>query len=151
MIRIKKSSTADTRTCDYAKVDEQTLLDSTLQHRKDVTKGLTFFVDRLVQAAKDHDLDKISDLKSFHADFKTGFKNTTWWDTHKKINRHHFLDELHDDINLVDVMELIVDCVMAGMGRSGEVHPIKVPSEVLQRAFENTVEMLKSEVVVEND
>jgi len=43
MIRIKKSSTADTRTCDYAKVDEQTLLDSTLQHRKDVTKGLTFF------------------------------------------------------------------------------------------------------------
>jgi len=40
---------------------------------------------------------------------------------------------------------------MAGMGRSGEVHPIKVPSEVLQKAFENTVEMLKSEVVVEDD
>jgi len=43
---------------------------------------------------------------------------------------------------------LIADCVMAGMARSGSVYQITIPPEVLQRAFDNTVDLLKSQVVV---
>ena len=53
-----------------------------------------------------------------------------------------------DDVNLIDVLDWIADCVMAGMARSGNVYPLAVPPEVLARAVANTVEMLKAEVVV---
>lgn len=52
------------------------------------------------------------------------------------------------DVNLIDVLDFIADCVMAGMGRSGSVYPLKLSPKLLERAFQNTVEMLKSQVVV---
>jgi hypothetical protein len=45
---------------------------------------------------------------------------------------------------------MIVDCVMAGMARSGSVYDLKLPPEVLEKAFQNTVELLKSQVVVDH-
>jgi hypothetical protein len=39
---------------------------------------------------------------------------------------------------------------MAGMGRSGSVYDITLPSDLLQKAFANTVSMLKNEVIVED-
>ena len=69
MIKIKQSKTADTRSCDYTKVDKQTLLVSSLQHMDDVKKGLEFFKEMLSESASNHDFDKITDLDSFHSDF----------------------------------------------------------------------------------
>ena len=43
---------------------------------------------------------------------------------------------------------MIVDCVMAGMGRTGSVYPLDIKSEVLMKAFQNTVELLKAHVVI---
>jgi hypothetical protein len=37
---------------------------------------------------------------------------------------------------------------MAGMGRSGSVYELKLPDELLQRAFKNTTDLLKSQVIV---
>ena len=51
-------------------------------------------------------------------------------------------------VNLLDVIEYISDCVMAGMARSGSVYGPEMPPELLERAFKNTVELLKAEVVV---
>jgi 4-aminobutyrate aminotransferase-like enzyme len=45
---------------------------------------------------------------------------------------------------------MIVDCVMAGMGRTGTVYPLEIKPEVLMAAFQNTVELLKSEIVVDD-
>ena len=150
MIEIKKSVTADSRTCDFEKVTKPQLLMSSMQHMGDVRKGINFFKDKLDEAASNHDFDKISEIDHFHSDFVTGFKQKGWWNNHKKINRHHLLesDGIPEDVNLIDVMEMIVDCVMAGMGRSGSVYDLKLEDEVLKRAFNNTVEMLKKEVVV---
>jgi len=38
---------------------------------------------------------------------------------------------------------------MAGMGRTGSVHPLLIAPETLMKAFLNTVELLKAEIVVE--
>jgi len=150
MIEVRKSPTADTRTCDWSKVTKEQLKESSLQHINDVVKGLQYFADLLDTAAAHHDFDKLSDIDGFHQDFATGFKQTSWWDKHRKVNRHHLdkADGVPDDVHLVDVIEHIVDCVMAGMARSGDVYDLKLDDALLQRAFQNTVELLKSQVIV---
>lgn len=151
MIKIKKSATADTRTCDFKNVTRQQLLTSSCQHIDDVRAALNFFVQKVEEAARNHDSDKISNLAGFHADFLTGFKEHTWWDEHRKLNRHHLNmeDGIPADVNLIDVLDYIADCVMAGMGRAGTVTPLDVNPVLLMRAFHNTIELLKTEVVVE--
>ncbi len=150
MITIEKSQTADTRTCDYANTEKKTLLDSSVQHIRDVRRGIDFFHALLSEAANNHDTDKLTDIDGFHRDFVTGFKATTWWDAHRKLNRHHLLqaDGVPVDVNLIDVLDMIADCVMAGMGRSGSVYPLTITPELLKTAFDNTVDLLKAQVVV---
>jgi hypothetical protein len=151
MITIKKSPTADTRTCDWSKVTKEQLLASSEQHISDVREGLRLFASELLMAGANHDFDKITRITEFHADFQTGFKQAGWWDNHRKLNRHHLnmADGVPADVDLIDVIEHIVDCVMAGVARCGSVHELKLPDEVLQAAFKNTAEKLKNNVQVE--
>ena len=151
MITIKKSPTADTRTCDYTKVSKETLLASSHQHIADVREALRYFESVLRKAAENHDYDKITDIDGFHRDFVTGFKQTQWWDRHRKLNRHHLqeADGVRDDVNLIDVLDFIADCVMAGMARSGSVYALLLGPDLLVKAFQNTVELLKKNVQVQ--
>lgn len=150
MILIKTSPTADTRTCDYASVSRDTLLASSHQHIADVREGLLFLGSMLAKSAENHDADKITDIDTFHRDFVTGFKQTEWWDRHRALNRHHINipDGVRDDVNLIDVLDFIVDCVMAGMARSGSVYPLELSPELLEKAFQNTVNLMKKNVMV---
>ena len=150
-IVIKKSPTADTRTCDYANVTIETLRESSKVHIRDVQEGLAFFQEYMQAAKNTHDYDKITKIDWFHQDFVTGFKETGWWDNHRKIHRHHLAqaDGVPEDVNLLDVLEYVADCVMAGMARSGDVYDLVMPDELLRKAFENTVGLLKSKVRVE--
>ena len=152
-IRIRKSATADTQSCDYANVSRQTLLESSVQHIGDVRRALSFFGAMLDEAATNHDTDKITDIDGFHRDFVTGFEQTIWWDAHRRLNRHHLLaaDGVPADVNLIDVLDMIADCVMAGMARTGSVYPLDIPQDVLRKAFENTVNLLIANVQVEQD
>jgi hypothetical protein len=151
VIHVRPSPTADTRTCDFANVSKETLLASSRQHIEDVRAGLAFFGAHLAYLARVHDYDKIDDISGFHADFVTGFAQTGWWDRHRQLNRHHLnmADGVRDDVNLIDVLDFIADCVMAGMARSGTVYPLVLPPDLLEKAFQNTVDLLKSQVVVE--
>jgi len=150
MIEILTSKTADTRTCDVTKVTKEQLLESSKQHIRDVREAHQFFSKKIAEAMLAHDTDKITDIDGFYRDFQTKFERTEWWDAHRRLNRHHLTqaDGIPADVNLIDVLDFIADCVMAGMGRSGSVYPLNLPPELLERAFQNTVELLKSQVVV---
>lgn len=150
-ITISKSETADTRTCDYTNVKRATLLISSQQHIRDVQQALRFFGQIVERAAVVHDFDKISDIDGFYRDFVTGFTATGWWDRHRALNRHHLMqpDGVPIDVNLVDVLDFISDCVMAGMARSGSVYDLKLPAGLLDEAFQNTVMLLTNQVVVQ--
>lgn len=150
MIEIKKSPTADTRTCDVTKVERQQLLDSSLQHIADVAKAMAFFSSKLLEAAAAHDYDKLTEIDWFYSDFRTKFEQTGWWDNHRKIHRHHLAqaDGVPEDVNLLDVLEYVADCIMAGMARSGDVYALEMSDELLQKAFANTVSLLKGQVRV---
>lgn len=151
MIRVPQSQTADTRTCDFANVTKETLRASSVQHIADVQEALSFFAQMLHRAGAVHDTDKLTDLDRFHADFVSGFKTSSWWERHRSLNRHHLLqtDGVPADVNLIDVLDFISDCVMAGMARSGSVYDLKLPPELLELAFQNTVALLKRAVVVD--
>jgi hypothetical protein len=151
MIKIPKSATADTRTCDFANVSKDTLLASSKQHIRDVQEAHQFFSRLIAKALMEHDTDKITDIDGFHRDFVTGFKVTEWWDRHRQLNRHHLnvADGVREDVNLIDVLDFIADCVMAGMARSGSVYPLHLSPELLEKAFQNTITLLKAQVVVQ--
>jgi len=151
MIFIRPSPTADTRTCDWSKVTKEQLLESSVQHIGDIHAGLDFFIKRIEAAKALHDHDKLSDIDGFHADFRTGFAQTGWWDKHRRVNRHHLTadDGIPQDVDLIDVLDFIVDCVMAGTARSGSVYALKLPPELLETAFQNTVALLKANVHLE--
>ena len=153
MITIDKSITAYTRSYDVTKVSKEQLYASSVQHIADVLKGIQFFQRMLYEAAEVHDADKLTDIDQFYSDFITNFDSTVWWSNHKKTNRHHLLtnEGVPDDVNLIDVLEMIVDCVMAGKARSGQVYPLHIPVDVLQEAFNNTVTLLINEVQVKED
>ena len=152
-IRITKSSTADTRTCDWANVTQDMLRESSEKHIDDVRRGIELLRDLLLIAGKNHDRTKLSHINEFFADFKTGFKNTEWWIMHQREERHHFSNAefVRDDVNLIDVLEQITDGVMAGMARSGQYRCEPPTAELLRKAYDNTAKMLVDCVVVVSD
>lgn len=159
MIIIHPSPTADSRTAE-GDVTKEELFDSSLQHINDVRKALYFFQNLLAEAGKKHDFTKVDDpcglgITSFYDSFSrklTGdsFKSEPWFQRHIREERHHLTDRCPNDVNLIDVLERIADITMAGMARSGEVWEDKLDSEVLERAYLNTLELLKQNVEVEN-
>ena len=56
--------------------------------------------------------------------------------------RHHLNDRVPEDVNLLDVLEMVIDCTCAGLARSGNVYPITIPQEVIEQAIENTKQMI---------
>lgn len=149
-IIIGQSKTADTRTCDVSKVSREVLLASSKQHIEDVQKGLRWFQDRLDFAGMKHDWTKLEQIQQFFEDFKTGFKITKWWDNHRKQERHHLSqpDGIRPDVDFIDVIEYLVDGVMAGLARSGKYRKEEIPQGLLEMAFDNTVEKLVNSIEV---
>jgi hypothetical protein len=87
---------------------------------------------------------------------KTGneIKESEWYQTHINEERHHLNAKCPDDVNLIDVIEMLVDCVTAAIARKGympEPEAFTVSGEILQKAYKNTVEMLGKEIILEND
>lgn len=128
--------------------DEQ-LLRATTKHMDLVFDGLEFFVNQMFDHGEKHDYTKLEKFPDYHLAIQSGMiKESPWYKYHITEERHHLLANVADDVNLIDVMEYICDCVMAGSARSDKIYDITLSDEVLQKAFKNTVDMLKKEVVV---
>lgn len=62
--------------------------------------------------------------------------------------RHHLNDSVPEDVNLIDVLEMVIDCTVAGLARSGSVYDITIPEDVLKKAIDNTKQMIIDNVDV---
>ena len=67
---------------------------------------------------------------------------------HVTTERHHLLSYCPDDVNIIDVLEMIVDCTLAGLTRSGTVRPVEINDEILKKAVDNTVQLIKNMIEV---
>lgn len=156
MIYIKKTNKCDTRT--LKKGQELNIEDvrrDTVKHREAVFEACDMLAEKLSMQAMRHDYTKLNDfLPMFKRALETGFKDDefkqlNWWDIHKRTERHHLNDFVPEDVNLIDVIEMLCDCVCAGKARTGNVYPIKISNETLQLAVENTVKFLIENIEVE--
>lgn len=155
-ILIYKSPNADTRSA-KGNVSKDELLDQTLSHIMDVQNVGFMFAEKLKEQVMEHDHTKVDYIDQFHEDFTSGkqgaeFKSLPWWQEHMK-ERHHLNDSVPEDVNLIDVLEMVIDCTVAGLARSGEVYDITIPQEVLEQAISNTKDLIiaSTEVVDKNE
>lgn len=153
MIRIRKNPNGDTRTAPKNVTFEQ-FQEANRMHKCDVEKAMNFFKNRIRIAGLAHDHTKISEEELFYDNFLSTINNGTdfvqdeWYQLHINKERHHLFSRCPDDVNLIDVMEMIADCVCAGMARSGEIRDLEIDDDILRRAVSNTVELLKKNIEV---
>lgn len=158
-IKIYETKKADTRTLKEGEVfKESDVKKDTELHIEAVEKCGNFISEKIKEQFKEHDHTKLGKyLPAFTKALSTGFKGKEfkeldWWEIHL-TERHHLNDKVPEDVNLIDVLEMISDCVSAGLARTGKVYDIDLPESVLKKAFQNTVKMIKDsiEVVKEED
>ena len=157
-IIINKSSNADTRSAN-GKVTKEQLEHDTLSHINDVQNVGYWLADKLKNQLVEHDHTKLDYLDEFYNDFNEkidddtrNFKEMNWFKNRHMMERHHLNDSVPDDVNLLDIMEMVIDCTCAGLARSGEVYPITIKQEVLEKAIENTKNLIIDNTeVIDND
>ena len=154
MIVIKKNPNGDTRTAPKDVTFEQ-FQEANDMHRADVREVMHELATNLAVAGNLHDITKKSQEQMFYRDFLVtmhcgkDFTNSEWYRLHVKEERHHLFSRCPEDVNLIDVLEMLADCVCAGMARSGEIRSLEIDNEILRKAVSNTVELIESMIVVE--
>ena len=154
MIGIIKDPNGDTRTAN-GDIDFATFHKANARHREDVANAMDFLASEITYAGASHDHTKTGkDEEEFYKEFneyrKTGedFKNSPWYQMHIREEKHHLNSYVHKDVDLIDVLEMIADCVCAGLARSGEVRPIEISPDVLALAVQNTADLIEKQCVL---
>lgn len=144
---IHKNPNGDTRTAPKGITFKQ-FQEANNSHIMDVTNTMLRVSEMMEEAACMHDHTKKSDEEQFYKDFLstmnegTDFVSGKWYQHHVNTERHHLLSGCPEDVNLLDVIEMIVDCVCDGKTRSGEIRGPEITPEILDKAMRNTVKMI---------
>ena len=153
MIEIRKNPNGDTRTAQKDVSFEQ-FQEANDMHIEDV-RSVMYELSKMIDArGENHDCTKKSQERMFYRDFVNtqengdDFTKSEWYSLHTKAERHHLLSHCPEDVNLIDVLEMIADCVCAGMARSGEVRDLEINAEILEKAVNNTTQLIKSMVKI---
>lgn len=148
-IKIKHNTLGDTRTATKVPAFYE-FEDANGDHVRDVKNMMRELADDISKRGSNHDFTKMFDPEKslFYRELCAkiegkidSFVDGEWYPMHCRTERHHLNEYCPEDVNLIDVLEMISDCVCAGMARSGNVYPIEIPSDILQKAVKNTVQM----------
>ena len=126
-------------------------------HREDVKNVLYFLASKLEEAGDKHDWTKKERERQFYDSFTAAkekgldFKKDAWYKYHVTTERHHIASHVAKDINLIAVIEMISDCCCAGLARSGEIRDIELKPDVLMKAFNDTVQLTKDSIKLDED
>lgn len=147
-IQIKRSKDADTRSASQGVTKEQ-LLANTKSHISDVQNVGNWIAEAFKTQLSQHDYTKTEFIDEFYNDFSEvlkdknkSFKDMKWFKERHITERHHLNDRVPDDVDLIDVLEMVIDCTCAGLARSGDVYPIEIDPEILKKAINNTKDLI---------
>ena len=158
-VKMKRNCLGDTRTATHMPSKDE-FRESNWLHKDDVLNLADAFSMELRRRVGNHDWTKVQepyaemfyDLMKATIEDGADFMSGEWARLHYEVlERHHLAQHCPEDVTLFDVLEMIFDCVSAGMTRSGSVYPIELSDEVLQKAMSNTVEYLVKHVEVTDD
>ena len=143
---------------EYGYESKEQLYLETEQHKMDVARLMSFIALELNEIGYNHDWTKIQYFDQFAKDTlerqdTPDFKSRDWYKIHTKEERHHLNANTTKDVDLLDVLEFICDCVVAGKARTGRVEKkyLELSGDILKKAFWNTVNKIIDEVQVEKD
>ena len=150
-IIIEKNPNGDTRTAPKNISYEEFQVANNM-HKKDVYEVMKYLARLIHRTGQNHDFTKKTHERLFYENFLSTMNNGTnfiedeWYQLHVDTERHHLLSRCPEDVNLIDVLEMIVDCTCAGLARSGEVRGLEINAEVLEKAVQNTVKLIVKEI-----
>ena len=151
---IYKNSNGDTRTAPK-NVTFKEFQKANDMHREDVKNTMNEIALLLMEKGKKHDWTKKDYEEMFYNNFLSTLNNGTnfiedeWYQLHIEKEKHHLTSKCHDDVDLLDVIEMVVDCVCAGKARSGEIRGLEINQEILGKALKNTVKKINEMVKCE--
>ena len=153
-VSILRTPNADSRTAN-GDVNKILIFSDTEKHIDGVQDTMKELLRELVRRAMIHDYTKIEFFEEFYEDFNKhrkdpeniDFKSLPWWQKHL-TERHHLNDKVPEDVDLLDVIEMVVDCVCAGLARSGSVRPVTIDPDILTKAVANTEKLLAKHIIV---
>ena len=156
-VRVKRNGNGDTRTADHIP-DMDDFMEANVSHVNDVNEFCKQYSDILRMRGMNHDRTKFTYAYQFYRDFcdvlENKEKDFTDMEWHKQIHiveeRHHLTSNCPDDVNLIDVMEMVIDCVCAGMARSGKVRPLEISDDILRKAVANTAKEIEEAIQLED-
>lgn len=152
-VTIYKNPNGDTRTASKG-ITFKEFQEANNSHIADVANVMTALSVELENKGHRHDWTKKSEERMFYNDFieamagRMDFVSGNWYQLHVNEERHHLLTRCPEDVNLLDVIEMVVDCVCAGKTRSGEVRDMEISTDILEKAFQNTVKLVDSITIV---
>ena len=144
---IYKNPNGDTRTAPK-NISFDQFQEANDSHIADVRAVMNELESILVKNGEKHDWTKKKYEKMFYNNFLTtinvgaDFTAGEWYQLHVNTERHHLLSRCPEDVNLLDVIEMVVDCVCAGKTRSGEVRDLEISTDILEKALRNTVKLV---------
>ena len=152
-IHVESHTEGDTRTAVAIPTREE-FDKANISHVKDVCNVMDALVEIIQQRAKRHDYTKFTDADNFYRQLcycidnkHEDFTSSSWYKQHVTKERHHLNANCPSDVNLIDVLEMIVDCVVAGIARTGEVQPISIIPAVLDKAVQNTASLIQGMIL----
>ena len=154
-IIIKKNPNGDTRTASK-NISYEEFQEANDMHKRDVYEVMKYLSRLISVTGLSHDFTKKREEQLFYKNFLSAMNNGTnfvedeWYQLHINEERHHLLSLCPEDVNLIDVIEMIVDCTCAGLARSGEVRGLEINSEILEKAVQNTVKLILREIELVN-
>ena len=156
IVKMERNCLGDTRTATHMPTREE-FREANWSHKDDVLNLAVAFAAELRSRVGNHDWTKVQapydemfyDLMKSTIEDGADFMDGEWARLHYDVlERHHLSRHCPNDVTLFDVLEMLFDCVSAGMTRSGSVYPIDISDEILQKAVSNTVDYLVKHVEV---
>lgn len=157
VVEINKLPHTNSREAKKGNISFEDFSNETNIHREDVKNVLYSLADKLEEAGEKHDWTKKERERQFYDSFTAAkekgidFKKDAWYKYHVTTERHHIASHVAKDINLIDVIEMISDCCCAGLARSGKIYDINIDPNVLMKAFNNTVDIVKNSIELKDD
>lgn len=157
VVEINKLPSTNSREAKKGNISFEDFSNETNIHREDVKNVLYFLASKLEEAGDKHDWTKKERERQFYDSFTAAkekgldFKKDAWYKYHVTTEHHHIASHVAKDINLIDVLEMISDCCCAGLARSGEIRDIEIKLDVLMKAFNDTVQLTKDSIKLDED
>ena len=157
-IKIRRNTNGDSRVATKVPTFSE-FNDSNIEHCANVRDMMFNFAEDIKLQGGKHDWTKIEEpyRSMFYRDMcntiegRMKFEDGEWSKLHYATERHHLLSNVPDDVNLIDVIEMIADCVCAGMARGGRVRPLEIDESILMKAINNTVKLMAESVELQED